>query len=433
MNAYLNYVIEANIGLLLFLVCYRILLTRETHFTLLRIFLLAGIFLSLLFPLIHMENNNGGSVVSVRQVIPSNWAHAVILQGEAPAQSESKPNFWVIASALYIGGLMFFTMRTFFQLSQLLRTMRRAKPYRLRTLRIVESHERKPTFSFFNFIFIGDVGMLSATEKQRIIQHESAHAEQRHSLDILLINLLKIVFWFNPAINTYKKTLIHLHEFDADMRAVRDGGEGEYCSLLAKVALKQAGFSLANHFNNSLTLKRIEMIKTMKTKISHWKIAACALLIPVTFLLLSCQDQVENSMEGTVGLTSEVDERASPTAEFYNDLRRHITYPAVSRVNHKYGRVLLGFVVNANGSLSDIQILESPDDVLAKEAVRVLSRPTLWIPAKKGGIAVGQRLVLPIRFKLDFPGMAKDEQQNLKEAPLPEESLNEIVVVGYAN
>lgn len=433
MNAYLNYVIEANIGLLLFLVCYRILLRKETHFTLVRIFLLAGIFFSLLFPLIHMENNSGNSVVSVPQVIPSNWAHAVIVQGEAPIQSESKSNFWVITSALYIAGLMFFSMKTFFQLSQLVRTMRRAKPYCLQTLRIAESHERKPTFSFFNFIFIGDAGMLSATEKQRIIQHESVHAEQWHSLDILLINLLKIVFWFNPAINTYRKTLIQLHEFDADMRVVRAGGEGEYCSLLAKVALKEAGFSLANHFNNSLTLKRIQMIKTLKTKISYWKIAACALLIPVIFLLLSCQDQFGKGMEDSVALASEVDEPAAPTAEFYNDVRRHITYPAVSRANHKYGRVLLGFVVNANGSLSDIQILESPDDALAKEAVRVLSRSTTWIPAKKGGIAVGQRLVLPIRFMLDFPGMVKEEQQNIKKSPLPEESLKEIVVVGYAN
>ena len=274
---------------------------------------------------------------------------------------------------MYAAGFILFLVAALLQLNQLLRIIRRSKTYSAGNLRIAESSEDKPTFSFFNFIFIGKAHTLSREEKQQIIQHETVHARQWHSFDILLINGLKILFWFNPFINTYKKIFIQLHEFEADARAVENSDVNKYCSLLARVALESADFKLANHFNSSLTVKRITMIRTLKNNISYWKVAMCTLLLPATFLLVSCQDQLGKVEEISIGTMSEV-APARPQEgldAFYDIIKKNITYPAESRAGHKYGRVLIRFVVNENGSLSDMEILETPDELLGNEALRV--------------------------------------------------------------
>ena len=295
MNTALNYIIEANIGLILFLAFYRLLLHRETDFPLLRTVLLAGIFASLLFPLIRISGAGGdASPLSIGHVIPAYWLPEVVVGTDAPAREtrEAPFRFWRYVTLVYTVGFTVVSALVLFQLIQLFRVIRNSRSYRFRKLRIAESAEDKPTFSFFNFIFIGKAHDLSLAEKHQIIRHESVHARQWHSFDILLTNILRICFWFNPFVNTYKKIFIQLHEFEADARAVENTDVNKYCSLLARVALRSADFTLANHFNNSLTVKRIEMMRTIKHNIKRWKMVAFATMIPVAFFFLACQDQV---------------------------------------------------------------------------------------------------------------------------------------------
>ena len=129
----------------------------------------------------------------------------------------------------------------------------------------------------------------------------------------------------------------------------------------------------------------------------------------------------------------------------YNIIKKNITYPAQSRADHKYGSVLVRFVVNEDGSLSDMEILESPDELLGKEALRVLGLSPEWVPAKRDGVPIKQQMVLPIEFKLDFPGKVTvvtpqkentttaGEQKTSRQKALMETSLEQVVVVGYSN
>jgi TonB family protein len=195
-------------------------------------------------------------------------------------------------AVVYYAGAVAYCLIIIFQLLQLLRVIQHSATYRLNQLRIAESNENKPTFSFFYFIFIGQADKLTAIEKEQVILHESVHARQWHSFDILLINILKIFFWFNPFIATYKKIFIQLHEFEADARAVKNSNVNTYCGLLARVALQSANMTIANHFNNSLTIKRIEMMRTIKKKINRWKVFSMVVLVPLVFVFIACQDQI---------------------------------------------------------------------------------------------------------------------------------------------
>ncbi len=300
MNEYINYLIEANLGLALLLLAYVILLRKETDFNTKRLFMLIGIFASLLFPFLHFQNGNTQSIPSISTIASATWLPEVLITGEQTGQSSYSitiNDVWTGLQWAYVVILLIFLVRFLIQLVSLILTIAKSKGYQWNGFQIVESNENQTTFSFFNFIFIGQAQSLSADDKNKIVQHEAVHAKQLHSIDIVLLNVLGIFFWFNPLIKSYKKIFVQLHEFEADARAVENTEVNEYCSLLAKVALQSADYQLANHFNQSLTLKRIEMMRTFKHKIKPWKLISLASVIFFLFFIVACQDQLADINE----------------------------------------------------------------------------------------------------------------------------------------
>jgi TonB family protein len=308
MREIINYMLEANLALLLFLVSYKALLHHETNFRFARFFMLTAILISIVFPLIHL-NTTSSTLPSVGDVVPANWLPEIVISANGENQFAQSTNtaydFWHIAAWIYATGATLFLGWLTFQLIHVIKTIRHASAYRIDKFKVIESTEDNPTFSFFHLIYIGRANELTDSEKQQIIRHEAVHAQQLHSLDILIVTLLKIAFWFNPFINFYKKIFIQLHEFEADARAVENSDVNKYCSLLARVALQSAHFPIASHFNQSLTLKRIEMMRTIKKKIQPWKIAALAAIIPLLFFIVACQDQVNDIAQSTISQTGD--------------------------------------------------------------------------------------------------------------------------------
>lgn len=525
MNAYLNYFIESNIGLVLFLAAYMLFLKNETDFKIKRLFLLMGILTSLLFPLLHFDFQ-GGAIPTLGRVLPPYLLPEIVITAEgqaiAPEEQIASQTVWYYFQWLYMIGLFFFFIRFLIQFSNLIYTLRNPNTKKIGNLKIVEYAEEKPTFSFFNFIVLGRVNELSTTEKQNIIRHESVHVSQLHSFDILLINILKIFFWFNPLLKNYKKIFVQLHEFEADARAVENRDVNEYCNLLARVALESAGFKLANHFNNSLTLKRIEMMRTIKRKIKPWKMLVIASVIPLAFIVIACQDQITNEMteiaksstmaldipqevqeqynmmvkmnpekkfllmetdenmkpkvdemkakiesldqaqiahiklitptvEPTetprtfaiveytdrvdeIGNNSKLDsdvytiveETATPKGgmgEYYKHIGMNLKYPAQARRMGIEGKVFVEFVVQTDGSISDVKVKKGIGAGCDEEAMNVVKSSPAWTPGKNKGVAVKQRMIIPILFKLS-PSNLKDE------AKAPKGAMDEMVVVG---
>jgi TonB family protein len=295
MREMINYIVEVNIALLLLLAFYKIVLQHENQFRVQRIFLLVAIMFSLTLPLLHFAPFEDASTLSIGKVVPEYWLPEITV-GQAPEHAvtpvvNTAQGMWNVVGWIYLGGVIIFSLWLVMQVGYVWIMVRNHTAYRLNRLRIIESVEDKPSFSFFNLIYIGKADHLTAMEKEQIIRHESEHARQLHSIDIMIVALLGIVFWFNPFIHWYKKIFIQLHEFEADARAVENTDVNVYCGLLARVAL-QAHLPIANHFNESLTVKRIEMMRTQKKKIKTWKLAAMAITFITAFAFVACQDQL---------------------------------------------------------------------------------------------------------------------------------------------
>ena len=81
-------------------------------------------------------------------------------------------------------------------------------------------------------------------------------------------------------------------------------------------------------------------------------------------------------------------------------LSKMIKYPVVAEENGIQGKVVCTFVVNVDGSISDVKVIKSVDPSLDKEAIRVLKSMPKWVPGKQKGKVVKVKYTLPVTFRL---------------------------------
>ena len=120
--------------------------------------------------------------------------------------------------------------------------------------------------------------------------------------------------------------------------------------------------------------------------------------------------------------------RGGDITAFRNWIQMHIKYPAEALKAKLYGRVVASFVIEKDGSVSDIQILQSPGKPLADEARRVIgdAPADAWTPGRQRGQAVRVKLTVPVDFRIQGAD-GKTSERTEK----PKGSLDEIVVVGF--
>ncbi|MEP2671490.1 MAG: TonB family protein [Cyclobacteriaceae bacterium] len=332
MNAFVNYFLEANIGLLFFYTIYWMFLRNENQFTFKRSFLLGALIASLLFPLLSM-GDVAPFVPTISHAVPTSWLPEVVVYGNVTAPALDKPEVtfsWTWIYYVYTGIATVLLVLFLIRIASLISLFKKSQLYKWKSYTIAESDKIKGIFSFFNVIFFNPKQQLGDDDKQEILRHEEVHIQRLHSLDTLLIQLIGIVFWFNPIVSFYKKSLVQLHEFEADARSVKDHDVDRYCHLLAKVALQNNGYVLANHFTNSFTLKRITMMKTIRTKIKNWKVLALATTLPLFFLAVACQDQIVSEIS---------DSTISQLAEFPPEAKADIAIWEAKQPGGKYNYV----------------------------------------------------------------------------------------------
>lgn len=157
--------------------------------------------------------------------------------------------------------------------------------------------ENVPTHSFFNTIYINPKDY-TEDGASAILSHELAHVRQRHSWDILLVELLRVLFWFNPVLFAYKRAMQLNHEFLADEAVIQQANIDiptyQYL-LLDKIAQAQQ-LRLVQQFDYFITKKRLFMMtKEAKRQRSFWKRLALVPLLAGLILLLS--DKVQSQSQ----------------------------------------------------------------------------------------------------------------------------------------
>ncbi|WP_138994660.1 M56 family metallopeptidase [Larkinella sp. C7] len=275
MNAALEYLLKANLFLVLFYACYWMWLRKHTFFRLNRAYLIVSVLLSLTLPLVELPAD-AAETIPVPVVA---FSLPVVIQ---TAEQPTGPDWETIAYWVYglvAGGLF---LRLLVQLTGVGRLIRRSERHDLDEYTLVlPADERVPTFSFFRYLVL--CRRDAQTANTPIVAHELVHIRQGHSFDVLLLEVVQLFFWMNPVLILYKQAIQQVHEFLADAQAE---DKHEYATFLISYAFGVQPNTLTNgFFNPSLLKERIKMLQRRAT--SHWALGKYMLVLPLLLGLLA--------------------------------------------------------------------------------------------------------------------------------------------------
>ncbi|QMU29798.1 M56 family metallopeptidase [Adhaeribacter radiodurans] len=423
MNNILLYLLESGTCLLVFYLLYELLLKRETCFLYNRFYLLITPLLSFIIPLVELPflQPEPFTIFVAQQLAPI----TITVNASAPSSNSTILSWQTLLGILYTVGVAFFSFRLGKQLYLLHQFAQKTQPdsFYWQNIPVHKTQGAQPTFSFWNCIFWDNSQTLSTSEKERILLHEAVHIRQKHSLDILYLELFRIIFWFNPLLYLYQQALTNTHEFIADAAVLRTTSPETYTSLLARQMLHSLEFSFGNYFNKSLTLKRMKMIQQIPHRPSIIKLLAALPVLGILLFVLSCaepenpvnQSSKGNSKTNTLNIDGEevftfVEQAPNfpgGMEKMVAFLGKNIKYPEAAINANLEGTVVAEFVVTKAGKITDIKIVKSLSPETNAEAKRVISLMPNWEPGKQDGKPLHVKYTLPIRFALGEPATEK--------------------------
>ena len=394
----LIYILKVNLYCTLFYVCYYVLLRRHTFFRLNRLYLVGTLFLSLLLPIVEFTETVRVLPATI-QTLPESYVQSA---STSPGLQIDWLQITLILYGLGAVYMLINLLRGFYGLYLLLKQGEwvNMESYTLILLPETGAKDRKlGSFSFLNFLIVCHDDYENCFDT--ILSHELVHIKQRHSYDILFVELIKAVCWFNPAVWLYKYSLREVHEFLADQQAEN---KEVYASFLVSYAQEAAYGNITNNFFNSILLKdRVKMIFRKST--SYLSLSKYVLIFPImafAVLKTAAHNQIFIKAERklSISLIDKVDEP-------YNDPVQN----SISEVSKK--RKVKRFTYNNNRLTENNQITDTIVDKVDHTDSEYVSRvskfqDSLWeaYDPKAGQINYYNKAKIK-RIKPFYPALVK--------------------------
>ena len=410
MNA-LPYFLNASLYLLLFYGCYVVLLRRNTFFGLNRAYLLLSVGLSLVLPLIELPGGASNALPNGTITLPT-----FVVGTTTSAQTNGLTTnlwFWLI----YGLGVVVMLVRLGLNGRAVRRLIDRGTSFPQPDYTLVHlPDDSVPSFSFGRYLVLNQTD--AGTEPDALIRHEEAHIRQRHTLDILGIELVRAAFWFNPLLLLYKRSLQEVHEFLADEAVAQTAPRPDYARQLVAYALNVPATLLTTPFVSVSTLKQ-RIVMLQKPQTHRRALLGYALVLPLAGLLTLCTQPDRNvaqterpaaihqparqpGIDGEIfTVVEEQPQFKGGMAKLGEYLSQQLKYPAAAAKARVEGKVFISFITTKSGEIADVKVLKGIGFGADEEAVRVVSQMPRWIPGKQDGKAVNVRYNLPIWFQLE--------------------------------
>ena len=418
------YLLKVNVGITLFYAFYKLLCQRDTFFLWRRIAILSFLGISFVYPLLNIQEwvNEQPVFSQLTNYYTALATEEITIIGPHIANSPRLPEIMTIAMYIYATGVILLGIRFLIQLLSIIRIRRIGQVVYLNGQRIISLPTESNPFSFFGWIFLY-LPQLQEDNRDEILMHEQTHARQWHSVDVLLCETICIICWFNPFIWLLKTEMRLNLEYLADDKVTGSmHNHKQYQYHLLGLAYTDKKNYLYNNFNVSHLRKRIIMMNKKRTRMTgRIKYAlfaplAIALLMVSNIGCTSNEKQNEatespapviqmpeptSAIDTVYSIAEENPEFPGGMAECYKWIGKELQYPTTSAENGIQGRVVVSFVVNTDGSISDAKVIRGVDPHLDKEALRVISKMPKWTPGKQNGKPVRCAFNLPLRFKLN--------------------------------
>ncbi len=430
------YFLKVNIALAVFYITYRLIFHKDTFFQLRRFTLLAFFAIALIYPFWEINEQVKTSIDI--QPITVNLPEILVSASETAAFPWTDFLFY---GYLSVGGLLL--LRFVIQLSAIFRIIKDSKTAIINGKQVHLLKKQASPFSFFKWIFIHPQGY-KEEEVHEIITHETVHQQQWHSLDVIICELFTAFCWINPFVWLLGKEIRNNHEYIADDAVVRSGfNTKNYQYHLLEFTNYKTTAVLYNYFNVLSLKNRINMMNKKRTN-SSAKVKYL-LLLPLTVALvflgnnsaeasnLAKKTAMVSDNKSTLNIkivdgptesdNMSQDEKKYKTADgeevltvcdelpifpggmqkLFQYLGENIQYPEEAQKNEIEETIILAFFILKDGSVSEIKVLKGENELLKKEAIRVVEAMPKWTPGKQKGEPVNVRYVMPVSFKLNKP------------------------------
>jgi len=436
METFITYLFQSFISLLLLYLIYYFFLKKDTFFSLNRYYLLGSLFFSLLIPVFDFSFLSSTTEGNFRILLDE----VMITQNKVGYAIQNNLNTFQVLLVIYLTGSSIFLLRFLSQVIRLMLITRKYGISREHGLRLVFMDRQQVSFSFFNLIFLNKQ-MIQNKDIDKILAHEQIHVEQGHSIDLIIVEILSVLQWFNPVVWLYKHSLKEIHEYIADNGVLQSGADRvNYQRIMLSLAMGAKVSDLTHNFNYSLTKRRFDMIT--KARSAKGSVLKMLIALPVLGLIIfySCQktnsqeeaelrqqyekqlqeqlskDVRENALypsEGTekelqlqkeVAQWDEVDIRPEfPGGKqaLFKFIIDNVKYPKEAIKENITGKVFINFIIDKNGDVREVSLKQGVHELLDNEALRVVSLLPAWTPGEKDGKKVNVAFSIPINFNLE--------------------------------
>lgn len=315
------YVLKSTVFLGIFLGAYYLLLSREKMHRFNRFYLISSLVFSLILPFVVIPVYVAAEVQPVPQ-LPVETMQMMTAMPVAPPEAPPV-NYW--AYAVVIG---YAVITTLLALRFLINLLRFYKVKRQNTVSgyqgatLVLMDEEVLPHTFLNTIFINKNEYDRRLIEPELLTHELAHVRQRHTLDVLFVELLKTVFWFNPLLYLYKKAIQTNHEFLADEAVLSQHDNiPTYQLLLLDKATPPLAYALASSINFSTTKKRFTMMTKTTSKTRRTLLQALMLPVVVITTTLLCHEVIAQEPKVIKKTQQKTAYSTSDRDEYYSGVR----------------------------------------------------------------------------------------------------------------
>ena len=441
--------IKAAFYLAAFYLVYTILLSRDTLYRRNRAYILFSVTAAFILPLITIRTNTpvnmffGKTFNEVLITGVDNGQVSAIAGNEKPAPQE-------LLLIFYLSGLLLFAGKLILDVTELVTLVLKNRNRESHIIRF--SGLGTSGFSALGFVFINS--SLSEKDELEILKHEQNHLDHFHFIDIILIEVLKAFQWFNPFIHLFDRSLRAVHEFQADEGCLRTGIPMiSYQRLIMNQVFRSRTFTMTNSFSNPTLLKKrmIMMTKERSRMLANLKLL---MVLPVIAVVMIAFSTCKGKTTGTGTTTEEIAPPPPPPpppadadkkvvagepvpadapppppppppftikdgdttwivvdqmplfkggdAALLQFIAENTTYPETPKEAGIQGRVIVGFVVNEDGTVNNVKVTKGVDPALDAEALRVIKTlPAFEKPGMKNGKPVQVWYQVPITFKLN--------------------------------
>ena len=277
MEAFSLYLLKSVIWLCGFAIVFILFLRNERFFLLNRIYLIAGIFTSFLFPFISVH------YTVVLPVVRSIQTQDSVVSGIQNSAEGTFPVLELTLLAIYLLGVLFVLAMIIRQSRLVINAIRNGEIISFQPVKLIRTADYPAAFSFFSYVFVNP--SVTDLETKEIVNHELVHIRQKHWFDLMLVELLCLMQWFNPLTWIYIRLIRQNHEYLADEVALqRTTDPSIYRATLLNQIVGSPVVTLTNSFNYSLNKKRFNMMKNIIS--SPYRKFKIFLILPVFAIVL---------------------------------------------------------------------------------------------------------------------------------------------------